>query len=154
MNRVFLSRLVFLVVLAGVGLVPGCSKEVPLAPVSGKVTVDGQPLNGGYVTFHPDLPNVGKEGAEEAGKKPTPGLIAGEIGPDGSYTIYTSGKKGAPLGKYKVTVAPSMVPDPETQQAPPLSFHKKYSDFLQTPLRVEVVANPKPGDYDLKLTSK
>lgn len=151
MNRVLLSRHAHLVVFVGLGLVLGCSKDHPMASISGKVTVDGKPLSGGHVSFIPDVPQ-GDEGVREASKTPTGGLSAGEIGSDGTYKIYTGGKEGAPLGKYKVTVTPSMVPPTDATEAPPLEFNKKFSDAQSTPLKKEVVASPKAGDYDLKLT--
>lgn len=153
MNRVFVSRSVYVVILAVAGLVLGCGKEGgrSLASVSGKVTVDGKPLSGGHVTFLPDVA-IGPEGLKEASKMKTTGASVGEIGPDGTYKIYTGGKEGAPLGKYKVTVSPSMVPAPDATGAPATGFDKKYSDAHDTPLRKEVVASAKPGDYDLKLT--
>lgn len=151
MNRMYLSRLVHLAVFVGLALVLGCGKDNPMSSVSGKVTVDGKPLSGGSVSFIPDVP-PGEEGIKEASKAATSGLSAGSIGSDGTYKIYTAGKEGAPLGKYKVTVSPRMAPPPDATEAPPLEFDKKYSDAQKTPLRKEVVASPKAGDYDLKLT--
>lgn len=153
MNRVFFSRLGYLAVLAAAGFVLGCGGKASrsLASVSGKVTVDDKPLSGGSVTFIPDVP-LGQEGTREASKLGTSGASVGQIGPDGTYKIYTGGKEGAPLGDYKVTVSPSMVPSPDAKDAPATGFHKKYSDAHDTPLKMKVVASPKPGEYDLKLT--
>ena len=151
MKRLFFSRLVLVAVLVGAALVLGCGKEQSLASVSGKVTVDGTPLSGGQVTFIPDVPG-GKEGAEAASKLPTSGISSGAIGSDGTYKIYTGGKQGAPLGKYKVTVTPSMGPASDSTEAPPLGFNKKFADAHKTPLQKEVVASPAPGAYDLELT--
>jgi hypothetical protein len=153
MNRVFFSRLVYVVALVGAGFVLGCGGKEgrPLAPVSGKVTVDGKPLSSGQVTFIPDVPS-GQEGTKQASKLKTTAPSVGEIGPDGTYKISTGGKDGAPLGKYKVTVSPSMVPAPDATDAPATGFNRKFSDAHDTPLKVEVVATPAPGAYDLKLT--
>jgi hypothetical protein len=112
---------------------------VPQVPVSGQVTVDGQPVTSGQVSFIPtstDAPAVGPSG--------------GTIDSSGKYTIHTDGRAGAPLGKYKVTVNPSMVPtgDGKMPQAP---FNSIYSSPRTTTLEVEVVANPASGAYDLKL---
>jgi len=120
-----------------------------MASVSGKVTVDGQPLTAGQVTFIPDVPHPS---STEGGKVETFGLTTGQIGSDGTYKITTSGKSGAPLGKYKVTVTPSMVPARDAKTAPPSGFQQIFSDAQKTPLRKEVVANPEAGRYDLKLT--
>jgi hypothetical protein len=155
MKRMLFSRLFFLVVLAGAGLVLGCGqKDVSLAPVSGKVTVDGQPLTSGSVSLLLDVP-LGNEGAKEASKAPTAGLSGGKIGPDGTYKIYTGGKEGAPLGKYKVRVIPPQTEtkkDKDAKEAPDIGYNKKYTDANKTPLHIEVVASPQPGAYDLKLT--
>src|SRR5262245_10423017 len=77
----------------------GCSKGPtlpPLFPVKGKVTVNGQPVTSGQVSL------MAISGGGE--------MSAGAIDGSGNYTIFTSGGEGAPSGKYKVTVTPSMVP--------------------------------------------
>jgi len=75
-----------LIALAGCG--GGLGK---LEPVEGKISVGGQPLTAGDVTFHP----------EDAKLKAT---IVGKVGSDGAYKMTTNGKPGVPKGKYKVTV--------------------------------------------------
>lgn len=154
MKRMLFSRLVFFVVLAGAGLALGCGqKEVSLAPVTGKVTVDGQPLTSGTVSLILDVP-LGNEGAEEAGRATTIGLSGGKIGSDGTYKIYTGGKEGAPLGKYKVRIIPPQTEtkeDKEGKEAPDIGYKKDYTDANKTPLHIEVVASPQAGAYDLKL---
>jgi hypothetical protein len=152
MHRLISPRGV-VIVLIGIGLAPGCGgqKEVPLAPVTGKVTVDGKPLTSGTVSLVPDVP-LGDEGAKEASKMQTAGLSGGEIKPDGTYKIYTGGKEGAPLGKYKVRVLPPVTETKEDKGAADIGFDKKYTDANKTPLRFEVVASPEAGRYDLKLT--
>jgi hypothetical protein len=140
MRRAVLVQGLVLVCVSGVWFLAGCGgSSVPLAPVQGKVTVNGTPLSGGHVALIPL--------SSDPGAKSTP---AGEIN-NGEYTIYTGGKAGAPLGKYKVMVTPSMMPVPGQKQ-PMIPFDKKYSDPTATPLTIEVVQNPAPGAYDLKLT--
>lgn len=153
MNRLLFPRLVCLAALAGLGFVPGCGKKLPsLAPVSGKVTVDGEPLTSGQVTLVPDVGIPTKEGSEGQGETQTAGLSTAQIDSSGAYTISTNGKSGAPLGKYKVTVSPSMVPTPGGKGGPKTSYNRRYSNERETTLRIEVVANPTAGKYDLKLT--
>jgi hypothetical protein len=136
------TRRVCLAIIVCVCLAQGCSsKKASLAPVSGKVTVDGQPVTSGQVSFFP------AEKKEDAAKT---GLAAGNIESDGTYTISTDGKKGAPLGKYKVSVTPSMMPTGD--KAPTTPFNQQYKNADQSGLTVEVVADPEPGRYDLKLT--
>src|SRR5579875_2419117 len=141
-------RLVYLVALAALGLVPGCGKKLPsLTPVTGKVTVGGQPLTAGQVTLTPDAGI-----AADKSETPTAGLSAGQIDSTGAYKIFTSGKPGAPPGKYKVTVTPSMVPSSGAKTAPAFGFDHKYANPRDTPLRIEVVPNAAPDAYDLKLS--
>lgn len=157
MMRLLFSRLVFLAVLIGVGLASGCGeKAVSLAPVSGKVTVDGKPLSSGSVSLIPDV-SLSDKGASEVSKMQTTGMSGGEINPDGTYKIYTDGKEGAPLGKYKIRVMPPVTQskdEKDAKEAPDIGFDKDYTDPNRTRLHYEVVASPEPGRYDLKLKSK
>src|SRR5438034_1873912 len=99
-----LARYPFRVLFVCVGLscVPGCSGNRPmpkefgqLYPVEGKVTFDGKPLRGGNVTFF---------ALDHDAKQLQPmGLIDGE----GNYYVSSYEKKGAPAGKYRVTVIPA-----------------------------------------------
>ena len=124
--------------------VAGCGKSGPkTVPVSGTVTVDNLPLTDGQVTFHP----VGK--VEASGNT---GFSGGTIDASGKYTIFTGGKSGAPPGKYKATVNPSMVP--VAGKAPAADFNARFRDAKTSTLDVEASASPAPGAYDLKLTKK
>jgi hypothetical protein len=75
----------------------GCSGEkgrVPVFPVSGKVTVQGEPPQGALLVFHPE-----QRGGEEA-LRPT-----AKVKEDGSFQLTTyDGDDGAPAGDYIVTV--------------------------------------------------
>jgi hypothetical protein len=121
-----------------------CSKknaDVPdTVPVSGKVTADGQPVSGGNVSF------LAFDKEQKTGA-----MIAGQIDSTGGYVLFTGGKEGAPPGRYKVTVSPSMMPTGDNKM-PTMPFNTKFSDALKTPLVVTVSANAPPGTYDLKLT--
>jgi hypothetical protein len=139
MSRRFIVPRYCLVVLLAVAA--GCKPSgPPLAPVQGKVTVDGQSVTSGQVSYlTTDATN-------------TAGLSAGKIDSNGEYTIYTSGQSGAPLGKYKVTVTPSMVPTQGATGMPSTPINAQYQDQSRTPLTKEVVANAAAGAYDLPLT--
>lgn len=111
-----------------------------VVPVAGQVLLDGQPLKGGIVKFHADA-SKGNE---------TPFSPSGEIDADGNYKLYTANKRGAPLGWYRVVIAPVVTADSKGSRKdakPP--FNIKFTRDDETPLRVEVKEN---GDYTLKLT--
>src|SRR2546428_630320 len=131
-----LSSLRFgLVFLVCVCFVLGCkpSDGVKKLPVSGNVTVDGQAVTSGQVTLHPQSTEKGAGSA-----------VSGPIDSSGKYTI----GGGAPAGKYKATVTPSMMPSPDGK--PPTSpYNAKFGDSKKTPLEIEVVASPAAGAYDL-----
>jgi hypothetical protein len=138
MKRMFFSTAGCLVLLS-VTLFSGCKESVTLAPVSGKVKFGDQALTSGQVTLIP---------ADSTTQKEVPG---GTIDSNGEYKIFTGGREGAPLGKYKVTVNISMMPGADNKP-PIMGFDRKYADPKSTPLHFEVVSSPSPGAYDLKLT--
>jgi hypothetical protein len=115
----------FVVVLAlGCG---GGSKGV--VPVSGKVTLDGKPLPNATVMFSP----IADPGSIDAG----PGSSA-KTNEKGEYTLQAStGKKGAQVGKHRVTIS-SLSPqitegDERPRGGPPLvdKIPAKYRDMTR-----------------------
>ena len=112
-----------------------------MAPVSGKVTVDGQAVTTGQVSLIPFDESTSTGGS----------VCAGQIDSTGGYVINTAGKDGAPLGRYKVTVTPSMVPS-GGMKMPIAPFNAKFSDPAKTTLFITVKANAASGEYDLKMT--
>ena len=136
-----------LAILGAVGLacLPGCG-GVKRVPVSGTVTVDGKPLNGGTLTFNPD------------GAKGNTAQIAGNGAvKDGHYELATSGitkadsGPGLPLGWYKVTWNPPMLATKKKPQTS-VDVNDKYKSVETTTLSVEVKENAQPGAYDFDLT--
>jgi hypothetical protein len=127
----------------------GCG-GIKLVPVSGKVTLNGQPLVGGGVNFVPD-PEKGNQAAV---------ACVGRIDSKGQYELRaTHGAvgKGAPLGWYKVTLTLTQsdtLPERAMTGAPQAVVPGKYLDAEQTPLSIEVVAEPVEGMYDLPLTAE
>ena len=109
----------------------GCSgPPLPtLTPVKGTVSVDGKAVTSGQVSFFATV-------VDEKTKFAPP---SGQIDSSGNYELFTEGKAGAPLGKYKVTVTPSMVPMQGAKSAPKTSYHEKYGDQKKTDLEVEVI---------------
>lgn len=69
-----------------------CSGGESMNPVQGKVLYKDKPLKGVGVTFHP-------KGPDDL-KALRPGGMTGE---DGSFTLSTGDKPGAPAGEYVVT---------------------------------------------------
>lgn len=111
-----------------------------LAPVSGKVTVEGQPLPAGSVCFRPD----GSQG------NASPHQPTGAIDTEGNYELFVPPeRKGAPPGWYKVVVIAYDNPRPGRLKS---FIAAKYADEKTTPLKIEVIENPESGRYDLKLT--
>jgi len=139
-----LSRLFPAALLVSTCLVLGCGDKLALVPVSGKVTTDGTPVTAGQISLH--------NTADVKGEKPVP-PSGGTIDSSGNYTVYTGGKPGAPVGKYKVTVNPSMVPTGGTK-APSVPFNQRYQDSKRTTLEIDVTASAAAGAYDLKMTAK
>ena len=120
--------------------VVGCG-GVKVVPVSGKATLDGEPLRRGVVSFNPD-PAKGNNLRV---------ACTGRMNGDGQYEMYTddgsSVKKGVPVGWYKVTIL-TLTPGNDK----PIPVHNRYTDFNKTDLVIEVVADPPLGAYDLKFT--
>ena len=74
----------------------GCGSG-KFAPVSGTVTMNGQPLAGALVIFSP----IAKEGSIDAG----PGS-SGKTNDKGEYTLTSdTGRTGALVGKHRVSVS-------------------------------------------------
>jgi hypothetical protein len=119
----------------------GCSGNRPmpkefgqLYPVQGKVTFDGKPMRGGNVTFFSLDHDVMQ-------LQPM-GLIDGE----GNYFVSSYQKKGAPAGKYRVTVIPGT-----NDKSIDLAVDDRYQNWEKSPLVLTVQENAPAGAYDLHL---
>jgi hypothetical protein len=130
-------------------LIPGCrraSAGAGLYPVSGTVTLDGRPVEAsvrvfGKVWFHPDA------------AKGNPGTTAlvGHIDEHGRYQL-GGGGGGAPAGWYRVSVVVAETVDPRNPTARRRSLAPdRYGRPETSGVEVEVVADPAPGAYDLRL---
>jgi hypothetical protein len=88
-------RLITLLALLAAG---GCGSEFDVVPVSGRVTLDGEPLPECAVLFQPIAP----PGKVNAG----PGSTA-TTDADGRYTLTTvfEGRKGAVVGEHRVILS-------------------------------------------------
>jgi hypothetical protein len=122
----------------------GCG--VKRVSVSGTVTLDDQPLNGGILVFTPDTDkgNTAKISCTSPVKQ-------------GRYTLETNGitrddsGAGVPPGWYKVTLRILDVSS-KKHKAESINVNDKYMNVETTPLSVEVKDNPEPGAYDFKMT--
>ena len=127
--------------LAAIGLV-GCGPSGPAVyPVQGKVTLkDGTPIVFGHVILQADKAqgNLSQE------------VCQGTI-QDGSYTIMTGARPGAPLGAYTVAIEAAKDVDPKNPYFTEWLADEKYIDPTKSKLTLEVVKNPEPGRYDFKL---
>lgn len=141
--------------LAFAALAQGCGDDSGVGrtfPVSGKVTLDNQPVTAKttIVLFKPDASKGNTSPFE-----PT-----GTVDAEGNYKLTTNGKSGAPPGWYKVIVtarddAAPVHPNAPKQHRPVAKslLPPKYGRPETTGLSIEVVENPAPGAYDLKLSN-
>jgi hypothetical protein len=104
-----------------------------LVPVQGRILMGGKPLSEGTVVFVAVDPRAAAW---------TP---AGAIQADGTYTLATDGRPGAPVGKYRVMIKPG-----KGSIKAMLQVNRKYTNN-RSPLQVEVAENKAPGDYDFNL---
>ncbi len=112
---------------------PGCGNGRPdCVPVSGRVTIDGKPLEFGSVMVVPK------------GHRPA----VGEIGPDGRFSLTTFEKNdGCVPGKHSVAVIAKKILN---EYASKWFTPKKYANCGTSGLEVEVVG-PR-DDVEIKLT--
>lgn len=113
--------------LASLALV-GCSKSpYELAPVAGRVVIDGQPFTQGKVMFAP----IAKGENRESGR-----AAFGRLGADGSFSLgtYEDGD-GAVVGEHWVTVIQITPKDAPKPPAGPLAFTR-----VAVPTKVTIAA--------------
>jgi len=117
-----------------------------LVSVDGHVMVAGKPLDRGNINFVP----------EDSRSVAHAYTSSSAIQPDGSFSLRTHGKAGAPLGKYRVVVGATATPMPEPSKlagwVPDWIVHEKYTKPNTTDLRVEVAECPDEAvcDFDLE----
>jgi hypothetical protein len=130
----FLRRLLLLVTL--IALCIGCGGEFPTANVSGRITVNGKPVEKVAVMFQP----VAAEGKINSGIGST-----GISDADGRYTLIligTKNTKGAVIGKHKVRFENYTDPgDTSDDRSKP----KRTQPTVRIPQRYY----DKPMDYDV-----
>ncbi len=141
--------LVATVVLA----VSGCGggSELDLAPVKGKVLLDGQPLAGVSVSFIPDT-----------AKGTTGPQSGGTTNEQGEFTLAApDGGDGAVIGHHLILVTPPFREDQGSSADGPAKVEQatstvkvpeKYTNFATTDLTKEVKGEG--NDFTLELTSQ
>ncbi len=151
-GRFFMGVLLLSAGALGCGQGSGVGKTYP---VSGLLTLDGKPFTAEttMILFKP-----------EAGRGNTSTFsAAGTVDGEGRYELTTGGKKGAPLGWYKVLVTahggsaqhptqPAKAGESHPQRPVAQSLlPAKYGLEGTSDLLVEVVESPVDGAYDLRL---
>jgi len=152
----------FLLCAAGVlvSLVPGCggeSADVPdLAPVSGTVTLDGEPAAGVAVFFSP------RSNGEDPKERTSGTGATGATDSNGKYTLkHRSGELGIEPGVYNVTFSKVAMPDGSPIPEGKLlgeggsreTLPKRYTVVDETARAKNVATVKKEGgtfDFDLK----
>ena len=133
--------------LAGLTLMNGCGPDgPPTAPVTGTVTLDGEPLPEVTVTFMPD-PNAGTLAAASRAVTDDRGVyVLTYQGPDRG--------PGAAVGQHVVTVSDRRAEESRGEE--PYRIPLGYGESARTPLRAAVA--PADGDapqtIDLELTGR
>jgi hypothetical protein len=119
----------FFCCLASLALLTGCAKTgADVAPVSGRITLDGKPLPFAIVTFQPEGKSAASSGTDK----------------DGHYELmYKRGVMGAPVGKNRVTILPGADPFPKGLVIPP-SYNS------ESKLHADVKPGPNVFNFDLK----
>jgi hypothetical protein len=140
----------------------GCGGSKPpefverMVPATGTVTLDGEPLEGAIVEFHPDAKGNGAE------------VAVGTTDAQGKYELITpiarrtlEESKGAVPGKYRVIIQKTVMPDgspvpPDTTDADAEAdgarqlLPPRYSDLEQTTLTADVESGPSVNDFELR----
>jgi hypothetical protein len=137
--RTWITTIVTLAVV-----VAGCSSP-NAASVSGSVTLDGQPLTTGMVSFYPE----GGEGAP----------ATGSINSSGNYSLSTGTDSGLAPGKYiAIVVATKDPPQPYDKtgaEVPPIPITPaKYGSTNSSDLKIEVKAGKNTVPLALQSSKK
>jgi hypothetical protein len=142
-NCVFVAPLRRAVLLTLLCAIVGCSSGGLGAEVSGKVTLDGEPIGPGVVIFAPS----------GGGENPATGAIQ----TDGSYFLKTSREEGLRPGKYQVAlqiheIPTDLVPGQRDMRPAKSRIPTKYTDVKSSGLEYDVVSGS--NTIDLEMTSR
>ena len=133
------SLVLFVLLFAGCG-----PAAVKLVPVTGKVTIQGTPLPWGTITLYPDATKGNKSTLQSFGN----------VAADGTYSISTDGKPGAPVGAYAVTISAAKPSTPGEYKPTEWAASPDYLDRSKSGLTLNVVESAPANAYDFALTKK
>ena len=130
--------------ISAVLIVAGCGSRISVAPVSGTVTLDGQPLANAHVLFQP----VATSGKTNVGT----GSYAMTDG-SGSFSLRQADtdQPGAVVGQHRVEISYKVETDdrdPKTRP-PPKSLPPRYNRESELQFQVER-GGSKVANFDLK----
>lgn len=136
-------RLVLVVSLGMLTSLTGCNSNAPAASrpkvsqVTGRVTCEGKPLKGAFVTFYPIS-------SDNSG--------TGETDEDGHFAISTFAKNdGAVLGEHTVTIfRPELGSVPGMSSQSSTEIPSKYTAKEKTPLTANVVEGSNQFEFVVK----
>ncbi len=112
--------------------------QQPTHPVTGKVTLNGEPVPGAYIVFH----GIGKE-------RRLP-RADGTVEFDGTFRLSTyTAFDGAPAGEYAVTVELRKPRFTKEGKRGPNLLPARYADSTKSGLRVTVKPGPNTIDFQL-----
>ena len=124
-------------------LFAGChSNGELLIPVEGVVTLDGQPLTSGAISFRPTQGNLTLH-------HPT-----GSIEPNGRFQLYVGSRAGAPPGFYKVVIFANEEQADERGVHPGMPktlIDRRYNAPQTTPLSAEIAPQMQSASFDFDL---
>jgi len=127
-------------IVTALGLLQGCGGDMKVAPVSGTITLDGQPLDQASVVFQPDQ-----------GGRPSFGVTD----KDGAYTLaYSMNEGGAEVGPCAVKITTRLQgedPSGEYRDNAPRAAERVPARYAKTPVKVTVES--KSNTIDIELTS-
>lgn len=113
-------------------MLAGCGGK--MGQVTGKVTIDNQPVANATVSFEDTVKHIRSSGVTNA---------------DGVYTLSTNVKDdGAPVGDYKVAVIQAGAAD-SSQGEPPRQFSKDFENISTSGLTFSV--KPGKSQFDIQL---
>ncbi len=138
MKSLFRSRSFCVALCCFTGVLVGCEEPLEFGHVSGKVSLNGKPLDEVLVLFLPDT-------------------VAGNLGAhsecisdaDGNYELIYSldpETKGALVGRHRVVIE-DIAAENARDKRRPVRIHASYGSSAHTPLKVEVA----PGEQTLDL---